>query len=242
MKNLMMTTTAFMAVWSAMSGVGLAQTIVDDFSTGYDNASGNLIDYNNNDSDWSIVSAPSGVVLGPARVVNYGGWFNPDPNARWIVPRLQNGNTSLWAHPRASDYLFEYKFDLDKTASNIYLSAGLGVDNSISADGIQLNGNPLTFSLSSTSDPYHNFQRPFNLSFETENQTFFNEGENTLSIKVRNWGSVNNPIGLVIDGNVTATAVTPVPEPSALIGLLALGALGVTSGLSKKRQKKGENN
>ena len=121
MKNLMMTTTAFMAVWSAMSGVGLAQTIVvDDFSTGYDNTSGGLINYNNNDSDWSIISAPSGVVLGPTRVVSYGSWFNPDPDARWIVPQLENGNTNLWAHPNGN-YLFEYQFNLSKTASNSFL-------------------------------------------------------------------------------------------------------------------------
>ncbi|NEQ41941.1 MAG: PEP-CTERM sorting domain-containing protein [Okeania sp. SIO3I5] len=111
----------------------------------------------------------------------------------------------------------------------------------IFADGIQLNGNPLTFSESSTSD-YSHFQHPFNFSFETDNQSFFNEGENTLSIHVRNWGTVNNPTGLVIDGNVTAVATTPVPEPSILIGLLTVGVLGVTSGLSKKQQKKGQNN
>lgn len=39
--------------------------------------------------------------------------------------------------------------------------------------------------------------------------------------------------------NLTIGSKTKIPEPSATIGLLAVGAVAVTSGLSKKQQKKG---
>lgn len=204
------------------SGEAHAATIAN-FSTGYDN--GNLIPYNNDDNDWSIISAPTGVKLGAAKVVSSGSWFNPDSyNARWLSAKLNNGSTGLSNTPGGA-YTFEYKFNLDKIQDDLYtLSGQLGVDNALNS--ISLNGNLLNFTQPGI---YERFQKPFAINFASNNQSFFKTGINSLIISMQNWNSSwgdPTPGGLVVKGEITSikNPSKSVPEPGSAMGILVFSA------------------
>lgn len=215
-------------------GKANASTIAN-FATGYDNDTDSLISIGNDDLDWSITSAPSGTILGAAKVDYLSAWFNPEPQARWLVPKLTNGSTNLWDIP-GGDYVFEYNFNLENGFNDLLMSGSMGADNGIRS--VKLNGNSLDL-IKDVNHIFDPFRESFVISFSTDNQNFFKSGINSLQVEMRNWSSSSGsptPAGLVIQGQVTGTRSQSVPEPATILGLATV--LGCGALLKREQSKK----
>jgi hypothetical protein len=195
-----------------------ATTLVN-LATGFDQSSPGLISFGSLDDDWSLVSAPSGVTTGDAKViVKNSSWFDPEPDARWISSQsATSGSTGL----APGTYQYQLLFSLIKDPNLIYsIAADYGSDDGVT--DIKLNGNILVAGGGGFGGT------TFPSSLLNDNQGFFNNGTNTLLATLANVGD-GNPTGFVMRGSVSSE---PIPEPATLLllgsGLAGLGLLRIS--------------
>lgn len=161
----------------------------------------------------------------------------------------------------------DISFLADSTVDNLFFTYVFGSEEFLEFGGSQYNdsfelllngtnlallanGNPVTINnlVNSPTGPFdpayiNNTGNATQLDGYTTNLTFKGalkkNAVNTLSIKVKDVADSALDSAVFIKGNIGVVPPTPskVPEPATLIGLLGLGAFGVTS-LSKRQQQK----
>ena len=186
-------------LWLAL-GAGAQAVVIDTFRTGVDESNGNaLLADKVADSNWIITSITGGA---DGTVPRAATTINP-PTSAWTAPiagtrDITRGTSS--DGPVGTTYTYRYQFTLDTSAfTGFGLSGLVWADNQVR---VLLNGNEI---LAQTG----NIISSPAVSFSTSNQSYFQNGVNSLTFEVLN--SSQNPTGLDVSGTVTATA-TAVPE------------------------------
>ncbi len=194
----------------ALAGVACGATfspakaaVTNLFNTGVDNA-GALLGPSAQDPHYTLISAPTGVPIGPGSVEQWSvpGYFSqPTATSQWIQPIVgQNAP--------AGNYTFQTTFTVPQFETATYLTGTWAADDS----GVQvlLNGNPLA----SSPTPYPGGTRGFSFA------NGFIPGVNTLQFVVNNT-ALNT--GLQVQGlSVRTTAAIPFefePQQGFLLGI-----------------------
>ena len=193
------------------------------FSSGVD-SSGSPLTPGTADSHYTLVSAPSGVVLTAIATSPNGAWAPNTPTADWISPG-SSGGTSF--PPGTYDY--QTTFDLSGLdPSTAQLSGKWTSDNN---GCIELNG--VSTGICSA---FAGFASLSSFSLTSGFQT----GLNTLDFVIVNGTDSFSPTGVIAEVSGTATTISDVsgpsavPEPSSL-SMFALGAsLFGLGGLGRK--------
>ncbi len=181
--------------WASLPAQGAT---INTFATGVNESTSALLADNVADTNWNItaISASDGTVPRAATTTvgddTPGGWTAPLAGSRVIT----RGNSVSGVN---ATYTYTYEFTLDTSIqSNFSLSGLVWADDRVR---VLLNGNEVLALTAVIWNQPH-------VSFSTGNQSFFQNGVNTLSFEVLNSGG--GPTGLNATGIVTATAV---PEP-----------------------------
>lgn len=201
---------SLLTVWLAWVSQGGAATIAT-FATGVDESNGNaLLADNAADTDWQITSISGSDGSTPRSATTTvgddtpGGWTAPLAGSRAIT----RGNSVSGVN---ATYTFAWQFTINTATHNNFSISGLvWADDRVR---VLLNGNEI-MALSGVI-----WNQP-HVSFSSGNQSFFQNGVNTLSFEVVNSGG--GPTGLNATGLVTATAA---PEPHEWAMILATGGL-----------------
>lgn len=217
MKTSLLLSTAMVSVSVAVSVTpGQAATITNLYNTGVDN-SGTALGSSVIDPHYTLVVSPAGTVT-PAVTV---------PDGFPIPPWIANTTTSRWIGPNTDsadgpvgDYTYRTTFTLSSfvTAS---ITGQWSTDNA--GLDILINGISTGFTTS-----FENFGNLNNFSISSG----FVVGTNTLEFRLNNGGG-GGPTGLRV-ANIQGTFTPAVPEPSTILGSLAIGLLGAGS-MFKKR-------
>ena len=188
------------------------------FNTGVDGSNNPLPD-NSIDTHYTITSSPIAPVPASAFIIqNHPAWIPNSSTSKWIGAVPNGGTTSV----PLGNYTYQTTFDLTGLeASTAVLSGLLSSDNNIS--NVSINGTSTGITTSFAA--FTSFQ-PFSIT------NGFVPGFNTLTFTVFEGGVVSG-----LRAEYTQATAEPVPEPTSILGILALSALGGGSLLKRKRQQ-----
>lgn len=185
--------------------------VVKNLSTGIDDATSAQLTNNQADADYSIVAGGTGGHVGETLVARStpiaNGWLTDAASSasRWIVLNTGVGQEGINVGP--GTYLFRTTVDLAgfDPQSAVIPSLRYAADNklvSLRVNGTAVFAQDLTFA-----EEFGSFrQLPANLGLG-----LFQAGANTVSFELLNQEGANTPLGLRVEGSVTAQ----VPEPAA---------------------------
>ena len=187
-------------LWLAL-GAGAQAVVINTFKTGVDESNGDaLLADNVADSNWiitSITGGADGTVPRAATTINpvTSGWTAPIAGTRSITRGTSSGGE------KGATYTYRYQFTLDTSAfTDFGLSGLVWADNQVR---VLLNGNQI---LAQTG----NIRSSPAVSFSTINQSYFQNGINSMTFEVLN--TTEDSTGLNVSGTVTATAVPEAHE------------------------------
>ncbi|MBX9680286.1 MAG: Ig domain-containing protein [Gemmataceae bacterium] len=177
------------------------------YATGVD-TSGQSLSYLSSDSHYSISNAPTGYagavkVLTSAGAFPVGPWVGDNSTSAWLIPAAADDDGN--AAPGDYDYTTTFQVTDPSTA---FLSGQWAADDHAS---IFLNGNDTGISITGFQN-FANFQIA----------SGFVTGTNTLTFKVQNGGSSDNPTGLRVQFATPSIAADPhytlISAPSGYTG------------------------
>jgi hypothetical protein len=226
-------------ILTAMMALALAQPALADVAknlcTGIDDVSGLKLNNGQLDLDYTIAPGSTGGHVGETPAARAtplpNGWLVDSASAasRWVVLNTGIGQEGINAGP--GNYIFQMSFSLagfnEATAS--IPSARYAADNKLIA--VRVNGTPVFTQDSTFAEEFGAFkQLPSNLGVGL----FHAGGGNTVSFEVLNQAGFNSPLGLRVEGTVTAQA----PEPSTTVS--AAAALGgmILGGSARVRRRR----
>lgn len=194
-----------------LSVCSASAVVIDTFRTGVDEGNGNaLLADNVADNNWTIsaISGSDGTVPRAATTT-----FGGDTPGGWTAPlagtRIITHGTSV--NGVNATYTFTYQFTINTATHNAFSISGMTwADDRVR---VLLNGNEI-MPLSAVI-----WNQPA-VSFSSSNQSFFQNGVNTLSFEVVNSGG--GPTGLDVSGTVSAPAV---PKPHEWAMILGTGGI-----------------
>lgn len=188
------------------------------FNTGVDDNNNTLLD-NSVDAHYTITSSPDNSDTSSAFVIqNNPAWIANSLTSKWIGAVPNGGSTNV----PIGDYTYQTTFDLTGLdASTAVLSGLLSSDNNITS--VLINGN--STGITTPFEAFTSFQ-PFSIT------DGFVSGINTLEFTVFEGGVVSG-----FRTEITQSTAEPVPEPTSILGILALGAVGGGSLLKRKQQQ-----
>jgi hypothetical protein len=174
------------------------------YNTGVD-ASGLKLANLEDEIHWMVTANPAATVQENTR-------YFSDPAANWITGGPAKTGGSIGG---ALFSTFQLSFDLTGYIPGQTSITGIwGTDN---FGSISLNGNPPAFSLP-TGDVHPNYQTPHNFVLNSG----FVSGLNTLEVTLGNEGG---PGAFLV--KFTEVQSMAIPEPSAVLGFLTMGSLGL---------------
>ena len=193
---------------------------VKNLSTGIDDSTGLRLSNNQSDTDYIIAPGSTGGHVGETPAARStplpNGWLvdGASTASRWIVLNSGLGQEGVTVGP--GNYIFQTTCNLagfDPTTASIP-SLRYAADNklvSLRVNGAEVFGQDSTFA-----EEFRAFtQLPANLG-----SGLFHAGVNTVTFEVMNQAGLNSPMGLRLEGSVTAQ----VPEP--IVEGRLLGAMG----------------
>lgn len=202
-------TALFLAVASQTAWAGTINV-----STGLD-ASNNLISVSGQaDAHW-ILPGGTAQVITPSSPDWWGNYIANGPNSDWL------SNNAAGSYNGPAPYSFNLQFDLSGyDLSTVSLSGSWAI-----ADGgtLSLNGNQIDSLAGASSPNSPNWSSLHSFSVAV-GSPWFNPGLNTLTLTVTASDDYYEAVRL--EGLVTGTSVSPVPEPCTLL-LMGSGVLGL---------------
>lgn len=202
-----------------------AQAITLNLATGLDASNTLITTGGESDAHWMVDNPQGSSTTTPAQTVypnnpnwGAGGWLANGPNSTWIARNANTTANGLGTYSR-------YPFDLTGVdLSTVSITGSWAIDDT----GIlALNGQQIA----SLGAGAWGGLTPFSLAAGSSTAALLNQGQNQLTIQILS--PTDNYIeGVRLEGTLTGTSV---PEPSPILGILALGTLGAGATLKRKR-------
>jgi hypothetical protein len=219
--------TAALAIVFALAAPAFAAT-VKPLNTGIDDATSLRLNNNQSDTDYVIAPGSTGGHVGEVPIARStplpNGWLADaaSTSSRWIVLNTGVGQEGINAGP--GNYIFQTTFSFagfDPTTASIP-SLRYAADNKLVS--LSINGTPVFSQDSTFAEEFGSFrQLPANLG-----TGLFHDGINTVTFEVMNQAGLNSPMGLRVEGVVSA----PVPEPTS--AAMALWAVATAVALPRR--------